>query len=213
MARKRKAGNAGPARARIPRSGARLPAPGAGGSAPRRIVRIHNGHPGLSLQRREVTALIRLLDARAAEILAAPARAGGIRALPPGELSLALLTAPALARLHDTFMGDASPTDVITFPRPAAGAWVGPAGEICVSADAARGFAAAHRRDFSEELALYIVHGWLHLAGHDDRDPAARKRMRAAEDRALRLARAAGRIPRFTLAAVVRSPAPPAPGG
>ncbi len=194
MARKRQAGSAGPARARSPRAGP--PA-----SAPPRTVRIHRGHPGLRFQPREITALIRLLDARAAEILAAPAPAGGIRALPPGELSLALLTAPALARLHDTFMGDASPTDVITFPPPAAGSWTDPAGEICVSADAARSFAAAHRRDFSEELALYIVHGWLHLAGHDDRDPAARKRMRAAEDRALRLARTSRRIPHFTLAA------------
>jgi len=178
-------------------------------SARPRIIRIHNGHPGLRLHRGQIAALIRLLDARAAEILQAPSPAGGIRPVPPGELSLALLTAPALARLHDTFMGDASPTDVITFPPPAAGAprtWAGPAGEICVSADAARDFAAAHRRDFSEELALYIVHGWLHLAGHDDRDPAARQRMRGAEDRALRLARAAGRVPRFTLAAAPRPP-------
>jgi probable rRNA maturation factor len=78
-------------------------------------------------------------------------------------------------------------------------------GELCLSADAARAYAAAHRRDFSEELTLYIVHGWLHLAGHDDLRPAARKRMRAAENRALRLLRAAGKIPRFGLTAPSRA--------
>ncbi len=175
---------------------------------PPRVVRIHNGCPGLRFHRREIAALVRLLDAHAADILLPPAPGGGIRPVPPGELSLALLTAAALARLHDTFLGDAAPTDVITFPPPAAGparTWAGPVGEICVSAEAARDFAAGHRRDFSGELTLYLVHGWLHLAGHDDREPAARKRMRAAEARALGLARAAGRIPRFTLAAAPRS--------
>ncbi len=185
------------------------PASGLRPRTPLRVVRIHNGHPRLRIHRGAIAALIRLLDARADAILQPEAAGGGIGPVPPGELSLALLTAPALARLHDTFLGDAAPTDVITFLPPTAGtarSWAGPVGEICVSADAARDFAAAHRRDFSEELALYLVHGWLHLAGHDDLEPAARKRMRAAEDRALRLARAAGRIPRFTLSAAPRGP-------
>ncbi len=31
------------------------------------------------------------------------------------------------------------------------------------------------------EVALYIVHGLLHVLGHDDTTPSARRRMRAAE--------------------------------
>jgi probable rRNA maturation factor len=102
-----------------------------------------------------------------------------------------------LARLHASFLDDPSPTDVITF---AGTPTLGQAGEICVSADTARSFAAGHRRDFSEELTLYVVHGWLHLAGHDDRQPACKKRMRAAEGRALALLRARRMIPQFTFA-------------
>lgn len=124
--------------------------------------------------------------------------------VPPGELSLAFLTDSALARLHATFLGDVSTTDVITFAgAPASGlapTGSGLAGEICLSADAARAFAAKHGRDFSEELTLYLVHGWLHLAGHDDLRPANKKRMRTAEARALALLRAGRKIPRFAFA-------------
>jgi probable rRNA maturation factor len=112
----------------------------------------------------------------------------------PGELSIAFLTDSALARLHASFLDDPSPTDVITFAGTSA---FGQAGEICVSADTARAFAAGHRHDLSEELTLYIVHGWLHLAGHDDRQPACKKRMRAAEARALVLLRSRRLIPKF----------------
>jgi probable rRNA maturation factor len=175
----------------------------------------------LRFDRRAVAAVIRLLDAHAGEILGLPpsdlrpTAAGSGPATcnlqpltesgpPPGELSLAFLTAAALARLHGKFLGDPSATDVITFagaPAPGpAPTEPGLAGEICVSADAARAFAQKHGRDFSEELTLYVVHGWLHLAGHDDQRPAQKRRMRAAESRALRLLRAAGAVPRFSLA-------------
>jgi probable rRNA maturation factor len=116
--------------------------------------------------------------------------------VPPGELSLAFLTDAALARIHDDFLDDPTTTDVITFEGNAA---LESAGEICVSADTAATFAAAHKRDFSQELTLYIVHGWLHLAGYDDLKPAKKRRMRAAETRALDLLRTARAIPRFTL--------------
>ena len=157
-----------------------------------------------SARRRAVAAAVHLLDAHAGEILglspfaARPATALGV---PPGELSLAFLTDSALARLHATFLDNASKTDVITFAGAPAGGLVptgsGLAGEICLSADAARAFAAKHGRDFSEELTLYLVHGWLHLAGQDDLRPKNKKHMRAAEARALALLRAGRKIPRF----------------
>ena len=46
-----------------------------------------------------------------------------------------------------------------------------------VSADFARRYAREHKLPFREELARYLVHGALHLFGHDDIQPAARKRM------------------------------------
>ncbi len=52
---------------------------------------------------------------------------------------------------------------------------------------------------FAAELTLYLVHGWLHLAGHDDLMPAGKRRMRAAERRALGLLRKHAAIPAFRL--------------
>lgn len=98
-------------------------------------------------------------------------------------------------------MADPTPTDVITF---AGDAGAGTAGEICVSVDtAARYVQAAKRRApaaFAEELTLYLVHGWLHLAGYDDLVPAAKRRMRSAEKRAMKMLRKAMAIPPFRLA-------------
>jgi probable rRNA maturation factor len=153
---------------------------------PARPLALANRHPRLQPDRRTLTRAFAVLDAHAAKFR------GGC---PPGELSLVFLTDPALARLHADFLGDPAPTDVITFAGdPAAGL----AGEICVSADAAVGQVRSHRRDFSTELTLYIVHGWLHLAGYDDLQPAAKRIMRRAEARALLLLRAGGALPRFS---------------
>jgi probable rRNA maturation factor len=43
------------------------------------------------------------------------------------------------------------------------------------------------------------VHGWLHLAGYDDLLPAKKRRMRAAEQRAMKLLAAAAAIPAFRI--------------
>lgn len=155
-------------------------------SAPREVA-IANRHPRLKLDPRAISAVITTLDAHAARFL------GGC---PAGELSLVFLTDPALARLHADFLDDPSTTDVITFEGDAA---LGSAGEICVSADTAAAYARRHRRDFSAELTLYVIHGWLHLAGYDDLQPAKKRRMRAAEARAQNLLKAAGLAPRFVL--------------
>ena len=194
-------------RSRVERRGSKVPT----GEA-RRPVQIHNGCRRLRFNRREVAAAIHLLDAHASEILGSahaghrppalgrrppsfdPRRLTVLR-LPPGELSLAFLTDSALAALHDRFLGDAAATDVITFGGNPA---LGKAGEICVSVDAARVYARRHGRDFSGELTLYVVHGWLHLAGHDDLNPRAKRRMRSAERRAMNLLHAAGAAPRFS---------------
>jgi probable rRNA maturation factor len=94
-------------------------------------------------------------------------------------------------------MGDPSATDVITFGGDRAH---GTAGEICVSADAARRSAGPGAGRLSRELTLYLVHGWLHLAGYDDRDPAATRSIRGAEARAMRLLTRSAAVPRFGLA-------------
>jgi probable rRNA maturation factor len=79
-------------------------------------------------------------------------------------------------------MEDPSPTDVITFPAQPE---MESAGEIIVSVDHARSQAAELGETFSRELSLYLVHGWLHLAGYDDHKDSDRAKMREAEQKAL----------------------------
>ncbi|MBI2518452.1 MAG: rRNA maturation RNase YbeY [Opitutae bacterium] len=170
-----------------------------------RDVGVNNAHPRLRVPPGAVERVVAVLDAHAEKFL------GGC---PPGELSVVFLTDPALAQIHADFMDDPTATDVITFEgdratlgSEALAKEAGLAGEICVSADTARAYARAHGRDFAEELTLYVVHGWLHLAGYDDLQPAKKRRMRAAEKRAMMLLHAAKAVPAFRLAAAVK------PGG
>lgn len=103
------------------------------------------------------------------------------------DISLTLLDDRCIGRLHDEWLGDPSPTDVITFPLSDPGAAV-LAGDIVVSAETAR----TRGREFGwtprEELAYYVVHGLLHLTGHDDTAPGPRRTMRARERAVMRIA-------------------------
>jgi probable rRNA maturation factor len=157
-----------------------------------RDVSIANRHPRLRLDRAAIAGALALLETHHAAI------APGRPPLPPGELSLVFLTDRALAALHGKFLADPTTTDVITFEGDPT---LGTAGEICVSADTAAAYARRHRRDFSTELTLYVVHGWLHLAGYDDLAPAKKRAMRRAEARALRVLTRAGALPPFSLRA------------
>ncbi len=85
----------------------------------------------------------------------------------------------ALADLHGEWLGDDSPTDVITFDL--GDDLDGPAGELYVSELCALRVATEQGLDPRREVALYIVHGALHLCGFDDHEDVERARMRAAE--------------------------------
>jgi probable rRNA maturation factor len=157
-----------------------------------RSIAIANRHPRLRLEAGGLVRAIQVLDANAQKFR------GGC---PPGELSIVFLTDAALAGLHDRFLGDPAPTDVITFAGDPAHSI---AGEICVSADAARrqppGPRSRSSRSaaaVSSEMLLYVVHGWLHLAGYADLAPGKKRAMRAAETRALGLLRRARLQPGF----------------
>ena len=103
--------------------------------------------------------------------------------IPTGDLSIALVDEATICQLHDEFLDDPSPTDVITFPGDSESDF---AGEIVVSADQAVKEHAKHENSVAEEIVLYMVHGWLHLAGEDDLEDETRKSMRTAENAVLR---------------------------
>lgn len=99
------------------------------------------------------------------------------------ELSVVFVGDETLCELHERFLDDPSPTDVLTFDLSDPGE--GPAGELYVSLDAAHRRAAEFGLTVDNELLLYVVHGTLHLCGFDDHDEDERRAMRAAEVRAL----------------------------
>jgi len=86
-----------------------------------------------------------------------------------------------MSRLHDRAMGDPSTTDVLTWVERRADAALEV--DLALCADEAARQAREHGHDRREELLLYGVHGLLHAAGFDDRDPTAFARLHAEEAR------------------------------
>ena len=99
-----------------------------------------------------------------------------------GELSVVFVDDAQIAKIHGDYIGDPTPTDVITFP---ANNEMESAGEIIVSVDHARIRAEELKVPFSRELSLYLIHGWLHLAAYDDKNEVECAKMREAEQAAL----------------------------
>lgn len=109
-------------------------------------------------------------------VVAAAHRGSVLDRLP--EISFVLVSDARIAALHEEFMGDPAPTDVITFQH----------GEIVISAETARREARQRGLPLSAEVARYAVHGLLHLAGWSDADRAAASAMRAVQEKILRRA-------------------------
>ncbi len=118
----------------------------------------------------------------------------GAYPISPGDLSIVFVSDRTIGKIHACFLNDPSSTDVITFP---ADPEMDSAGEIIVSVDHALQRARELGEPFSKELSLYLVHGWLHLAGFKDKTEPERRDMRAAEATALKLL--ADVIPDYTV--------------
>ena len=93
---------------------------------------------------------------------------------------MAIVSDREMRRLNREYHGVDEPTDVLAFPLggPAA---PGLLGEVIVSAETAAREAARRGLPFAREVALYALHGTLHLLGYDDHVPADRRRMRRRE--------------------------------
>ena len=86
---------------------------------------------------------------------------------PAASISIALVDSATIHRLNERYLGHDWPTDVITFPLSDA---LDPAlsGELVISTEMAVTVARETGGKPLDELALYVVHGLLHLCGHDD---------------------------------------------
>lgn len=81
-----------------------------------------------------------------------------------------------MKRLNRRFLGHNRTTDVLAF-----------SGEVIISPKRAEVQAPLYESSFREELARYICHGILHLAGLRDKTQKQKKQMRNQEDRILEL--------------------------
>ena len=99
---------------------------------------------------------------------------------PDADVSLAFVDNPTIHTLNKRYLGHDEPTDVLSFPlsEPHAKKL---AGELVIGAEVARAQAAERGHDVQAELALYVIHGLLHLCGHDDHDADDAQQMRQRE--------------------------------
>lgn len=101
------------------------------------------------------------------------------------EISLAFVDNVTIQRLNQRYLEHDEPTDVLSFPLSEANAHR-LAGELVIGAEVAQAQAESRGHDVQAELALYVIHGLLHLCGHDDGIPAAALIMRERERQYLR---------------------------
>ena len=115
------------------------------------------------------------------------------------ELCVHLVATQEITRLNETFLRHAGSTDVITFDHHGGDSPLH--GEIFICIDQAVSQARRFRTTWQSELVRYFLHGILHLLGHDDQRPAARRKMKREENRLLRALAA-----RFPLSQLARKP-------
>jgi probable rRNA maturation factor len=122
------------------------------------------------------------------------------------EISVLFVDEPAMAALHERFLGEKEATDVLAFPiedevdrggRSPDEGGTGPTsiepdngehlllGDVVICPAVAARNAVDHGVTFDDEIALLVVHGILHLLGMDHTDDAEAERMERREQELL----------------------------
>ncbi|HTE47004.1 MAG TPA: rRNA maturation RNase YbeY [Gemmatimonadaceae bacterium] len=87
--------------------------------------------------------------------------------IPAALVSVTLLGPREMARLNKTHLGHGGPTDVISFGFTRATPRDPVVGDVYLCPDVGRANARARRVPIREELSRLVVHGVLHVLGHD----------------------------------------------
>lgn len=120
---------------------------------------------------------------------------------PLAELSVLLVDEQAMADLHERWMNEPGPTDVLAFPMdefrsPQVGSYAGKAedqdglpepllGDVVLCPQVADEQARAAGHSAADELELLCAHGILHLLGYDHADPDEHATMFGLQDQVL----------------------------
>lgn len=111
---------------------------------------------------------------------------------PLAELSLLLVDPDAMSVLHEKWMEEPGPTDVLSFPmdelRPNLGdsePEAGLLGDVVICPQVAEAQAAAAGHPTADEINVLCTHGILHLLGYDHEEPADQGEMFALQRKLL----------------------------
>lgn len=99
------------------------------------------------------------------------------------ELSIVLTDNEQLQALNLNYLGIDAPTDVLSFPASETDPETGTPylGDILISIDRAREQASTSGHALESEVQLLVVHGVLHLLGHDHSEAKEKRKMWKAQ--------------------------------
>ena len=137
--------------------------------------------PGVSVEVNDAQSFLAVDPDAVARVVRVALDAEGVA---DASVSVALVDDAAIRAVNRRHLGHDWPTDVISFPLSDPGDDA-LSGELVVSAETALATARGAGVPAWDELALYLVHGLLHLCGHDDHGAEARGAMRRREGEVL----------------------------
>lgn len=115
-----------------------------------------------------------------------------LRIHPQSELSILLVDEPTMAAYHERYLGEPGPTDVLSFPMDELRAPdaeeeppLGLLGDIVLCPAVTAVQAGENDRSPEQEADYLLIHGLLHLLGHDHAEPAEKKVMFDLNDRVI----------------------------
>ena len=109
-----------------------------------------------------------------------------------GELSIFFVDERTMTSLNEVHMGQIGPTDVLAFPIDGPESAENPKtagkdqppqllGDIFICPAVARRNAVEHGKLFEDEVALLVIHGVLHILGHDHAEDEEKRIMQQRE--------------------------------
>jgi probable rRNA maturation factor len=97
------------------------------------------------------------------------------------ELSVSFVDEDEMAKLHERYLGESGPTDVLSFPlNESDDRGITVLGDVVIAPSVA---ARNHPTDPQAELRLLLVHGILHILGYDHEEEGERAEMWARQER------------------------------